>query len=383
MPLGQPALAEPRAEPAQGGARRGGASPATWPTSTSISPSGIGLDDYTWIADHFAFVLGGERLFAKHYFGDATARRRIATGATCSWPPIRGLTEQDRRDYRARSQHTSSRFSTIACGRSIGRATTWSASPRPSSRRCPRCAWPGGSSGCGPQTKIVFGGAACEGRDGHRTAAAVPRDRLRLPRRGRPDVPRRRRADPLRAGRSTLPPRRGRASTAAERSRARLDADVPEPRRCAPRGDLDDLPYPDFDDYFARLQRSPLRDRDRSAVVLRDLARLLVGREAPLRVLRAQRRAAGLSAARRRARAVDELRYLVERYGVHRACSADNILDHRYFDTLLPMLRDAGLDLAIRLRDEDQPHARGRSRRCWTPASAPPNWASRRSSRRC
>ncbi len=46
-------------------------------------------------------------------------------------------------------------------------------------------------------------------------------------------------------------------------------------------------------------------------------------------------------------RAIDELRYLVDRHGVHRACSSDNILDHRYFDTLLPMLREAGLDLAF------------------------------------
>jgi ribosomal peptide maturation radical SAM protein 1 len=42
---------------------------------------------------------------------------------------------------------------------------------------------------------------------------------------------------------------------------------------------------------------------------------------------------------------VDELRYLVTRHNVHRANSADNILDHRYFQTLLPMLRDAGLGL--------------------------------------
>ena len=43
----------------------------------------LGLERYDWIADHFAFVLGGERLFAKLYFapgegdpGGAPARRR-------------------------------------------------------------------------------------------------------------------------------------------------------------------------------------------------------------------------------------------------------------------------------------------------------------------
>ena len=29
----------------------------------------LGLEHYHWLADHFAFVLGGERLFARHYFG--------------------------------------------------------------------------------------------------------------------------------------------------------------------------------------------------------------------------------------------------------------------------------------------------------------------------
>ncbi|HOA50692.1 MAG TPA: hypothetical protein PKI05_00450, partial [Thermogutta sp.] len=29
----------------------------------------IGYDLYEWIADHYAFVLGGERLFSQHYFG--------------------------------------------------------------------------------------------------------------------------------------------------------------------------------------------------------------------------------------------------------------------------------------------------------------------------
>ena len=28
----------------------------------------LGLEHYHWLADNFAFVLGGERLFAKHYF---------------------------------------------------------------------------------------------------------------------------------------------------------------------------------------------------------------------------------------------------------------------------------------------------------------------------
>ena len=39
----------------------------------------IGLDDYLWLADSFGFVLGGERLFAKHFFGG----RKKGTGPIC------------------------------------------------------------------------------------------------------------------------------------------------------------------------------------------------------------------------------------------------------------------------------------------------------------
>src|SRR3990172_4844665 len=49
----------------------------------------VGLDHYYWLADHFAFVLGGERLFAKHYFPEKGSElfsakrgneRRLAAG---------------------------------------------------------------------------------------------------------------------------------------------------------------------------------------------------------------------------------------------------------------------------------------------------------------
>ena len=36
----------------------------------------LGLEHYHWLADDFAFVLGGERLFAKHYFAERVADRR-------------------------------------------------------------------------------------------------------------------------------------------------------------------------------------------------------------------------------------------------------------------------------------------------------------------
>jgi ribosomal peptide maturation radical SAM protein 1 len=41
------------------------------------------------------------------------------------------------------------------------------------------------------------------------------------------------------------------------------------------------------------------------------------------------------------------LRDLRERYGIHRVCATDNIMDFRYFDTFLPALRQANLDLEL------------------------------------
>ena len=72
---------------------------------------------------------------------------------------------------------------------------------------------------------------------------------------------------------------------------------------------------------------------------------MLVGPEAPLRLLRAQRQLDDVSQQVGPNGRCDELRYLVDRYGVRRACAADNILDHRYFNTFLPRLIEARLGL--------------------------------------
>lgn len=109
---------------------------------------------------------------------------------------------------------------------------------------------------------------------------------------------------------------------------------------------MDDLPYPDFDDYFARMQRSPL-----------------AGSFEPLLFFEASRGCwwgqkhhcvfCGLNGGRMAyrskspQRAFDELRYLTARHKVYKASTSDNILDHRYLTTLLPMLRDSDVDLSF------------------------------------
>ena len=104
----------------------------------------VGLDDYYWIADDFAFVLGGERLFAKHYFGgllpddEGYFRQVLEEGRPADQrrrrPAVRGVGPARGRLPRS-----------VPRTPSIGRGTrSWVSQP-PSSRPCLRSVWPGGS----------------------------------------------------------------------------------------------------------------------------------------------------------------------------------------------------------------------------------------------
>ena len=107
---------------------------------------------------------------------------------------------------------------------------------------------------------------------------------------------------------------------------------------------MDALPYPDFDDYFARLARSPLEDEIEGLLFFETSRGCWWGQKHHCKFC-------GLNGStltyrsKDPQRAVDELRYLHRRHGATKACSADNILDHRYFETFLPMFKAAGLDL--------------------------------------
>jgi ribosomal peptide maturation radical SAM protein 1 len=110
--------------------------------------------------------------------------------------------------------------------------------------------------------------------------------------------------------------------------------------------DMDALPHPDFDDYFARLRASPLAAKIDPLLFFETSRGCWWGQKHHCKFCGLN----GSSLAFRSKspeRAIEELRHLVDRCGVHRACSSDNILDHRYFKTLLPMLRHQRLDLAF------------------------------------
>ena len=126
------------------------------------------------------------------------------------------------------------------------------------------------------------------------------------------------------------------------------------PSRCpAPIvGNLDDLPYPDFADYFDRLRRSPLSAEIEPILFFEASRGCWWGQKCHCAFC-------GLNGSRLRYRSktprrvVEELRSLADRWQIRRAFAADNIFDHRYHAALLPLLKEA--DLGVQLMFEMRP----------------------------
>ncbi len=287
----------------------------------------VGLEPYEWIADAFAFVLGGERLFARHYFDALPDDDRYARDVLLEADA--GFSPRDRCDFDAIGRHVGpfldqciasidgSRYAIVGFAASFQQTMPSMCLARQIKRR-----W--------PEMKIVFGGAACEGPMGIELLGQFPVvDYVFL---GEAD-----RTFPLvveqllAGGPIRLPP-------------GVVGREAPENPPAGMAADLDELPYPDFDDYFARWRASPLRDQIEPLLFFETSRGCWWGQKRHCLFC-------GLNGAtlayRRKSprRAVDELAHLVRRYGVRRACSADNILDHRYFDTFLPLLKSAGIGL--------------------------------------
>jgi len=329
----------------------------------------LGLDTYYWIADCFAFVLGGERLFAKDYFGSQLPDdERYFRDVLLAADPE--LSEQDRRDFEAAAQHVEPFLDACmakidhSAYRVVGFAASFQQT-MPSiclARRIKKLR---------PQTEIVFGGAACEGPMGIELLRRFPViDYVFL---GESDLTFPTVVRQILAGETVRLPAGvvGRESLACEgrgTAQARTEP-PPSPRhgdleQCAVGLDefeavlsppdpglfivrnMDELPYPDFDDYFDRWRTSPLRSQIEPLLFYETSRGCWWGQKHHCAFC-------GLNGStlvyrsKSPGRAVDELRWLVERYGVHRACSADNILDYRYFGTFLPLLKAARLDLAF------------------------------------
>ncbi len=299
----------------------------------------VGLDHYDWLADHFAFVLGGERLFAPFYFSeplpdDDSYYREILLKADPE------MTVEEFAALRETAKCVGPFLDAVAARfdwsryRVVGFTDSFQ-------QTMPSICLAKRIKAADPHVRILFGGAACEAEMG-----------VELLRRFReidyvflgesdwtlaPLVHALSREEPP----EPLPP----GIVGRELPEKEWDS-RPATAAAARVQDMDALPVPDFDDFFRRHAQSPFRDEIRPLLFFETSRGCWWGQRhhcafCGLNGLGLVYR--GKSAGR----AVRELRTLVERHDVHQGCSADNILDFRYFDTFLPEMRKAELDFSF------------------------------------
>lgn len=300
----------------------------------------VGFDDYYWLSDHFAFVLGGERLFAKHYFNgqlpDDTAYFRDILRRSDPH-----FSDDDHRHYESFAEVVPGFLDRCLSSidwsqyKIVGFASSFQ-------QTMPSISVARRIKQLHPEVKIVFGGAACEAEMGIELLRLFPEvDYVFL---GEADESFPQVVQQILAGGPVdIPP----GVAARGPAGASPPGDVLLNERVKPQfADLDALPYPDFDDYFARLARSPLAARIEPLLFFETSRGCWWGEKHHCTFC-------GLNGSRlvyrakKPQRAIDELLYLTQRYQVFNGCSSDNILDYRYFQTFLPMLKQVGLNFGF------------------------------------
>ena len=181
-----------------------------------------------------------------------------------------------------------------------------------------------------PHVTIVFGGANCQGEMGEALLAEYPAIGAVCVGEGEATFPALIRA--VREGRPLdgIP---GLATRAA-------------PAQPAPRTDMEALPYPDFDAFFAQHRATPGAQDYPAAVVFETARGCWWGAKHHCTFCGLN----GTSMAFRsksQGRAFDELSYLVDRHGCDNVANADNILDMAYFEEFLPRLANSRHNLLI------------------------------------
>ena len=311
----------------------------------------IGYERYQWIADCFAFVQGGERLFAKFYFGDLLPEDESY---------FEELRTRNGRDFGSEEQQELQEAAKAVPGFILKcfQAVDWS-----------RVKVVGFSvsfqqtmaSMCltrlikqhFPHIVTVFGGAGCEGEMGIALWEQFPEvDYVFL---GEADLTFPPFVRELLAGEQVRVPPGTIGLPVTEGSRSTTFREVGGKRRflgehTPPASpivcDLDRLPFPDFDDYFHRLSNSPLRDEIEPFLFFETSRGCWWGEKHHCKFC-------GLNGSRltfrskSAQRAFEELVYLTSRYGIPRICAADNIFDYRYFQSFLPLLVEAGLQVSF------------------------------------
>ncbi len=299
----------------------------------------VGEDVYAWLAECFGFVLGGDRLFARHYFGhqlpdDQSYCREVLVEADPE------LTDDDFRLFLDVQRKVPefveelaervdwSRYAVVGFTTSFQQTLASLCLARRIKQRA-------------PGVVVVFGGSACDGPMGPELLRRFPEiDYVCV---GEADETFPELVWRVLEGRSPVG-----LPGVVGRDELLRDADSQAAGECpavAPSlvGDLNSLPLPDFDDYFQRVRTSPVAPAD--PLLFFETARGcwwgqkhhcafcgLNGSTLQYRSKSAER-------------ALAELAELVRRYGVRRACAADNVFDFRYFRTLVPLLKRAGLEV--------------------------------------
>jgi ribosomal peptide maturation radical SAM protein 1 len=112
------------------------------------------------------------------------------------------------------------------------------------------------------------------------------------------------------------------------------------------RADLDQLPVPDFDAYFEQLRSHPSIAAHTPQMVVETARGCWWGERSHCTFCGLN---GGTMAFRSKSpeRVVEEIAELRSRYGVTGFWVVDDILDMRYFQSVLPMLEDAGLDVEL------------------------------------
>ncbi len=105
--------------------------------------------------------------------------------------------------------------------------------------------------------------------------------------------------------------------------------------------DLDEIPIPDFDDYFEQLKNSPLRDHILPGLAIETSRGCWWG--AKHHCTFCGLNGAGMAfRAKSEARVEKEVLWLSERYNLKKFMTVDNILDNRYFGHVLPLFAERG-----------------------------------------
>lgn len=109
---------------------------------------------------------------------------------------------------------------------------------------------------------------------------------------------------------------------------------------------LDALPIPDFSDYYCSLIKSGIQEKMETYLVMETSRGCWYGqkRQCTFCGLNGSTMAYRSKGGKR---AVDEMLTLIEQYGRRPIQLSDNVLDHQYFHTAIPLLREIAPDLTI------------------------------------